>query len=90
MTKYGYHASHEQFPPDELVRLVERAEARGFTGALASDHFQPLSERQGEAGFVWPWLGGMADLGVDRAFVHNVNWEQFVDDFGQDVLPALE
>lgn len=57
MTELGYHASHEQFPPDELVRLVERAEARGFAGVLASDHFQPWSERQGEAGFVWSWLG---------------------------------
>ena len=57
MTDFGYHASHEQFAPDDLLTCVERAEEAGFTDALASDHFHPWSERQGEAGFVWSWLG---------------------------------
>lgn len=57
MTEFGYHASHEQFPPDDLVAHARRAEDRGFTGVLASDHFHPWSERQSEAGFVWSWLG---------------------------------
>ncbi len=57
MTALGYHASHEQFPPSELVELVERADERGFEHVLASDHFHPWSERQGESGHVWAWLG---------------------------------
>lgn len=57
MTDFGYHASHEQFPPDDLVDYARRAEAHGFTDVLASDHLHPWSERQGESGFVWSWLG---------------------------------
>ncbi|APW97815.1 LLM class F420-dependent oxidoreductase [Halobiforma lacisalsi AJ5] len=57
MTAIGYHASHEQFAPSELLDLVELAEENGFDHALASDHFHPWSERQGESGFVWSWLG---------------------------------
>ena len=53
----GYHASHEQFTPSELLAWVQRAEDRGFAGVLASDHFHPWSERQGESGHVWSWLG---------------------------------
>ncbi|NEU58403.1 TIGR03885 family FMN-dependent LLM class oxidoreductase [Halorussus sp. MSC15.2] len=57
MTDIGYHASHEQFAPSDLLEYVRRAEEAGFTDVLASDHFHPWSERQGEAGFVWSWLG---------------------------------
>lgn len=57
MTKIGYHASHEQFSPRDLIRLVTRAEAAGFSCAKSSDHFQPWSERQGHSGFAWSWLG---------------------------------
>ncbi|MDS0283548.1 TIGR03885 family FMN-dependent LLM class oxidoreductase [Haloarcula onubensis] len=57
MPDFGYHASHEQFAPGDLVARAREAEAAGFTDVLASDHFQPWSERQGEAGFVWSWLG---------------------------------
>lgn len=53
----GYHASHEQFPPSDLLKLVQRAEQQEFDAALASDHFHPWSERQGESGHVWSWLG---------------------------------
>ncbi len=53
----GYHCSHEQFPPDDLLRFVTKAEQAGFQAAMASDHFAPFSLRQGEAGFVWSWLG---------------------------------
>jgi coenzyme F420-dependent glucose-6-phosphate dehydrogenase len=57
MAKLSYHVSHEQFPPSELLRLVQRAESAGFQGALSSDHFQPWSERQGHSGHAWSWLG---------------------------------
>jgi alkanesulfonate monooxygenase SsuD/methylene tetrahydromethanopterin reductase-like flavin-dependent oxidoreductase (luciferase family) len=57
MTTFGYHASHEQFDPRELLACVRLAEQAGFAGASASDHFHPWSERQGSSGFVWSWLG---------------------------------
>ncbi|MBJ3784681.1 TIGR03885 family FMN-dependent LLM class oxidoreductase [Devosia sediminis] len=57
MTLLGYHASHEQFSPSALLRYVQMAEAAGFQCAKSSDHFHPWSERQGESGFAWSWLG---------------------------------
>lgn len=57
MAEIGYHASHEQHPPGELLGLVQEAEDQGFEHVLASDHFHPWSQRQGEAGHVWSWLG---------------------------------
>lgn len=57
MATIGYHASHEQFAPSDLLEYVELADELGFDHALASDHFHPWSERQGESGFVWSWLG---------------------------------
>jgi len=53
----GYHASHEQFKPSELVALVQQAESVGFRHSLCSDHYYPWSETQGESGFAWSWLG---------------------------------
>jgi probable non-F420 flavinoid oxidoreductase len=57
LTRIGYHASHEQFAPGHLLRLVRQAEAAGFQSGMCSDHFLPWSERQGESGFAWSWLG---------------------------------
>lgn len=57
MTRIGYHASHEQFAPSELLRLVRLAEEAGFACAKSSDHFHPWSEKQGHSGFAWSWLG---------------------------------
>ena len=57
MVRIGYHASHEQFPPSELLRLVEAAERAGFDGANSSDHFRPWGAAQGHSGFAWSWLG---------------------------------
>lgn len=53
----GYHASHEQFPPAELLRLVWHAEQAGFQGGMCSDHFHPFTPEQGQSGFAWAWLG---------------------------------
>ncbi|GAA4332430.1 TIGR03885 family FMN-dependent LLM class oxidoreductase [Flaviaesturariibacter amylovorans] len=53
----GYHASHEQFTPSELLRLARAAEAAGFTAINCSDHFYPWSERQGQSGYSFAWLG---------------------------------
>lgn len=57
MPRVGYHASHEQYAPGDLIRLVELAERAGFRSGMCSDHFHPWSERQGESGFAWSWLG---------------------------------
>nr|MBI1230311.1 TIGR03885 family FMN-dependent LLM class oxidoreductase [Cytophagales bacterium] len=53
----GYHISHEQFSPGELLELVQMAEATGFQFALSSDHFHPWSTEQGQSGNAWTWLG---------------------------------
>lgn len=55
--KIGYHASHEQFSPRHLLELVQKAESAGFQAVLSSDHFHPWSNKQGESGFAWSWLG---------------------------------
>lgn len=55
--RIGYHASHEQFRPGDLLGWVKRAERAGFDCAMSSDHFHPWSERQGQSGFAWSWLG---------------------------------
>jgi coenzyme F420-dependent glucose-6-phosphate dehydrogenase len=57
MARIGYHASHEQYAPGELLRLVQRAEEAGFQSGMCSDHFHPWGERQGHSGFAWSWLG---------------------------------
>jgi probable non-F420 flavinoid oxidoreductase len=57
MTRFGYHASHEQYSPSELLHCVELADAAGFQSASCSDHFHPWTEAQGQSGFAWSWLG---------------------------------
>ena len=57
MTVIGFHCSHEQIDPAQLLADVQRAERAGFTAAMSSDHFSPWSVRQGESGFAWAFLG---------------------------------
>jgi coenzyme F420-dependent glucose-6-phosphate dehydrogenase len=57
MTRIGFHASHEQLAPSRLLGAVAQAEAAGFQGAMCPDHFAPWSERQGQSGHAWCWLG---------------------------------
>src|SRR5918996_3882736 len=57
MARFGFHASHEQFAPSELLRLVQLAESAGFDCAMSSDHFRPWGPTQGQSGFAWSWLG---------------------------------
>jgi len=57
MARIGFHASHEQFAPSDLLRLVRTAEAAGFDCAMSSDHFRPWGPAQGQSGFAWAWLG---------------------------------
>jgi len=72
MAVIGYHASHEQFPPDELLRLLIQAQTAGFASGMCSDHFHPWTRDQGHSGFAWSWLGAALqatslDLGVVNA-----------------------
>ncbi|MBL6080393.1 TIGR03885 family FMN-dependent LLM class oxidoreductase [Belnapia sp. T18] len=55
--RIGFHASHEQFPPSELLALARAAEQAGFDCAMSSDHFKPWGMAQGHSGFAWSWLG---------------------------------
>ncbi len=57
MSRIGFHCSHEQIPPADLLAAVRHAEQAGFAAAMSSDHFSPWSERQGESGFAWSFLG---------------------------------
>jgi probable non-F420 flavinoid oxidoreductase len=53
----GYHASHEQFSPAELLDLAQLAQSQGFEAVSSSDHFQPWTHAQGHSGHSWSWLG---------------------------------
>lgn len=55
--RIGFHASHEQFPPSELLACVIAAEQAGFDAAMSSDHFKPWSRTQGHSGYAWSWMG---------------------------------
>jgi coenzyme F420-dependent glucose-6-phosphate dehydrogenase len=56
MTRFFYGASHEEFPPEALLRHAVAAERAGFDGIGCSDHLQPWWE-PGESGHAWVWLG---------------------------------
>lgn len=51
--RIGYAAMLEQFGPTEVVDYTVAAEAAGFSGCMAADHFQPWVPAQGQAAFVW-------------------------------------
>lgn len=57
MTRFGYHASHEQHPPSALLEHVRAAEEAGFAGAMCADHFHPWLAEHGHSGYAWSWLG---------------------------------
>jgi probable non-F420 flavinoid oxidoreductase len=57
MSRLGYHVSHEQFSPSDLLGFIQHAEAAGFQCAMSSDHFKPWASAQGQSGSAWPWLG---------------------------------
>jgi coenzyme F420-dependent glucose-6-phosphate dehydrogenase len=58
-SRYFFGASHEEFPPEALLRHAVLAERSGFDGIAASDHLQPWWE-PGESGHAWVWLGAAA------------------------------
>ena len=60
MTEFGLALSSEEHPPNDLVRLAQRAEETGFEFAMISDHFHPWADAQGQSPFVWSVIGGIA------------------------------
>jgi probable non-F420 flavinoid oxidoreductase len=71
MTVIGFHNSHEQIHPGELLTAVRHAEEAGFTAAMCSDHFAPWNLEQGHSGFAWSWLGAaMATTGLPFGVVN--------------------
>jgi probable non-F420 flavinoid oxidoreductase len=68
MMKIGYHASHEQYAPRDLLDYVIRAEQAGFRHAQCSDHFYPWSIEQGQSGFAWSWLGAAMQAAPTMSF----------------------
>jgi coenzyme F420-dependent glucose-6-phosphate dehydrogenase len=57
----GYAAMLEQFHPTEAVSLSAYAESKGFSGVMATDHFQPWVPQQGESSFVWNVLAALGE-----------------------------
>jgi G6PDH family F420-dependent oxidoreductase len=67
MVEFGFHCSHEQHSPADLLGYVKLAQEAGFEGAMCSDHFHLWSERQGQSGFAWSWLGSALE-GTNLSF----------------------
>ena len=59
MSHLGYAAMFEQFHPTDLLTYCRLAEQVGFDSVMASDHFHPWTPQQGQAAFVWSWLGAL-------------------------------
>ena len=57
----GYAAMLEQFAPADAVALSAYAETAGFSGVMATDHFQPWVPQQGQSSFVWNVLTAIAE-----------------------------
>jgi coenzyme F420-dependent glucose-6-phosphate dehydrogenase len=53
---YWFSASHEMFPPSELLEQAQAAALAGFDGSGCSDHFAPWWP-EGQSGNAWVWLG---------------------------------
>ena len=67
-TVIGFHCSHEQLPPSILLRNATLAADAGFEALMCSDHFHPWSERQGQSGFAWSWLGAALQATTTASF----------------------
>src|SRR4051812_24598183 len=77
MTRYGYHASHEQYAPSELLAYAQAATAAGFDGILSSDHFHPWLEENGHSGFAWCWLGAALESSKGSESLNSVPSQTF-------------
>jgi coenzyme F420-dependent glucose-6-phosphate dehydrogenase len=59
--KFAWLCSHESYQPEALVQQAVAAEEAGFDVVLGSDHFHPWVDDTSAAGFVWSWLGAVAE-----------------------------
>lgn len=60
MTEFGFFLSSEELAPRTLIDTAHAAERAGFDRIWVSDHFHPWTQAQGQSGFVWSVLGGIA------------------------------
>jgi coenzyme F420-dependent glucose-6-phosphate dehydrogenase len=58
--KFAWLCSHESYQPEALVEQATAAEEAGFDVVLGSDHFHPWVDDTSAGGFVWSWLGAVA------------------------------
>lgn len=58
----GYHASHEQYSPGDLLRYIALAQSAGFQAVMASDHLAPWTSYCGNSGHIWSWLGAATQV----------------------------
>jgi coenzyme F420-dependent glucose-6-phosphate dehydrogenase len=59
MNRFGYKASNEQFPPQELLDYGVLAEECGFDSVFVSDHLQPWRHHGGHAPFAMSLLAAL-------------------------------
>jgi hypothetical protein len=105
MPVIGFHNSHEQIHPAQLLDDVRHAEEVGFTAHLDTPHaFERASASATPAdvaevvrvsaglGRHAAWIAEYADLGFDEIYLHHVGKEQraFLDAFGNHVLPQFD
>lgn len=57
--RIGYAAMLEQRDPMTIIENCVAAEANGFSGVMATDHFQPWLPRHRAASHVWTMLGAI-------------------------------
>lgn len=57
---FAWLCSHESFQPEVLVEQAVAAEHAGFDIVTGADHFHPWVDDESAAGFVWAWLGAVA------------------------------
>lgn len=60
--RIGYAATLEQTAPREVIDECTAAESHGFSGVMATDHFQPWLPRHRTAAHVWSMLGAIGAL----------------------------
>lgn len=60
MMKFAWLCSHESFQPEALLSQAVSAERSGFDMVTGADHFHPWVDDRSAAGFVWSWLGAVA------------------------------
>jgi coenzyme F420-dependent glucose-6-phosphate dehydrogenase len=61
MAQYWFAASTEEFTPSQMLEQSTAAEAAGFDGLAASDHFAPWWP-EGQASQAWVFLGALGQV----------------------------